>query len=135
MGFPRLWVHVFLNGSKVSSRRLYASSEKLNNIIDKVAQTDEGGKVKEVELPKKPAVGHGRKKADDYVAAEVVKVAHELLHRGCSCPGCEKGKLGKQKPSCQIKIKAMPPIVTCVKDFVATSVGRSSQLRLQTGSH
>lgn len=89
----------------------YRSSEKLNKVIDEVAETDEGGKVKEVELPKKPAVGHGRKKADDYVAAEVVRVAHELLQRGCSCPGCEKGKLGKQKPSCQIKIQAMPPIV------------------------
>jgi transposase len=88
----------------------YRTSEKLNKIIDEVAEQDDTGKTKEADLPKKPAPGHGRNKADDYVAAEVVKVSHPDLQRGCRCPGCEKGKLGKHKPGQQVKIEAMPPI-------------------------
>lgn len=88
----------------------YRTSEKLNKIIDEVAERDERGELLEIGLPKKPAAGHGRKKAEEYVAAEVIKVAHPDLQRGCSCPGCERGKLGKHKPGRQIKIEAMPPI-------------------------
>lgn len=95
----------------------HRTSEKLNKIIDEVAEKDDSGKPKEAELPKKPKPGHGRNSADTYTGAKTVSVTHPDLKKGASCPCCAKGKLSKKKPSRKVRVEAMAPITATRYDL------------------
>lgn len=90
------------------------SSEKLDKIIDEVAEKDGEGKPKEEKLP---APGHGKLGADAYSGAERVVVAHSELKPGCQCPECEKGKLSNQKPRTLVRVRGFAPISATVYEL------------------
>ena len=90
------------------------SSEKLDKMIEEVADKDPDGKPKEEKLP---APGHGKLSADAYTSAERVTVAHSELKPGCQCPECEKGKLSNQKPRTLVRVKGFAPIKATVYEL------------------
>lgn len=96
------------------------SSEKLDKMIDEVADKDAEGKPKEESLPPKPPRSsgpgrNGRNGADAYTAATRVPILlHADLKPGCNCPSCLKGKLSKQKPRTLVRIKGMAPLMAAV---------------------
>ena len=64
------------------------------------------GKGEKDEAKKRP--GHGRNGAADYTGAERVRIAHESLQSGASCPECDKGKVYPQKePAAIVRIAAL----------------------------
>ena len=82
------------------------SSEKLDNMINEVADKDPDGKPKEEGLPPKPPRSNpgpgrnGRNGADAYTSATKVSIElHAALKPGCNCPSCLKGKLLQTKAS------------------------------------
>lgn len=97
------------------------SSEKLDKMIDEVADKDPDGKPKEEGLPPKPPRSNpgpgrnGRNGADAYTSATRVSIElHAALKPGCNCPSCLKGKLSKQKPRTLVRIKGMAPLTATV---------------------
>jgi transposase len=61
----------------------------------------------------KPAKGHGRNGADDYVGAKRTKVTHEALASGDSCPapGCTKGRVYAQaEPKILVRVRGVAPL-------------------------
>lgn len=90
------------------------SSEKLDKIIDEVADKDSEGKPKEEKLP---VPGHGKLGADAYTGAQKIAVTHDELKPGCQCPECEKGKLSNQKPRTLVRVKGFAPISATVYEL------------------
>jgi hypothetical protein len=90
------------------------SSEKLDKIIDEVADKDPEGKPKEEKLP---APGHGELGPDAYTGAQKVTVAHNELKPGCQRPECEKGKLSNQKTRTLVRVKGFAPIRATVYEL------------------
>ena len=70
---------------------------------------EEHGEKKEKKKKKKPK-GHGRNGADAYQGAETIKVPHDSLRVGVSCPLCEKGKLYPYKPLRLVRLRGLGPI-------------------------
>lgn len=67
-------------------------------------------------LEKKP--GHGRTPASDFTGAVKVTVAHETLHRGDVCPGCQVGKVYPQKePTPLVRMTGQAPIAATVYEL------------------
>ncbi|MBE3100587.1 MAG: IS66 family transposase [Planctomycetes bacterium] len=61
------------------------------------------------------AAGHGRQKADAYVGATRVDVAHPLVHHGDRCPGCAKGKVYVQRdPGVLVRLVGQAPLAATV---------------------
>jgi hypothetical protein len=59
--------------------------------------------------------GHGRQKADAYVGATRVDVAHPLVHHGDRCPGCVKGKVYAQRdPGVLVRLVGQAPLAATV---------------------
>jgi transposase len=55
--------------------------------------------------------GHGRNGAAAYVGAELIKVPHPSLERGCACPACQKGKVYPMaEPAVLLRVRAMAPL-------------------------
>lgn len=54
------------------------------------------------------AKGHGHRPASDYQAAELIKVAHEVLQKGSICPACGKGRLFNLAPGTVLRIVGQP---------------------------
>ena len=97
------------------------SSEKLDKMIDEVADKDTDGKPKEESLPPKPPRNktgpgrNGRNGADAYTSATRVPVELQAdLKPGRNCPSCLKGKLSQQKPRTLVRIKGMAPLTGTV---------------------
>jgi transposase len=90
------------------------SSEKLDKIIDEVADKDPDGKPKTEKLP---TPGHGKLGADAYTGAERVTIAHSELKPGCQCPECLKGKLSEKKPRTLVRVKGFAPISATVYEL------------------
>src|SRR5215510_4761325 len=58
---------------------------------------------------------HGRNRADAFVGAEKVAIAHPALHSGDSCPGCNEGKVYRQKqPATLVRIIGQEPLKATV---------------------
>lgn len=58
-----------------------------------------------------PAKGHGRNGADAYTGAEQIRVPHESLQAGDSCPKCEEGTVYEWKyPEVLVRLVGQPPI-------------------------
>jgi transposase len=55
--------------------------------------------------------GHGRNSADAYTGAEKIRVPHESLQPGATCPECKKGKVYEMKqPGVLIRIVGQAPV-------------------------
>jgi hypothetical protein len=103
-----------------------ASTETTSNILDKQTGTTadsseknaaqekssgENGNEKEKQKQKEKHKGHGRNGARDYKGAQKVKVPHESLKPGDSCPLCIKGKVYFLKtPAYIVRLIGQPPI-------------------------
>jgi transposase len=62
--------------------------------------------------------GHGRNGARAYDGARKIKVAHDSLKRGDSCPGCLKGKVYPQKdPVSLVRVVGQAPLDATVWDL------------------
>jgi hypothetical protein len=58
-----------------------------------------------------PAKGHGRNGAEAYTGAEKIRVPHESLQAGDSCPKCEEGTVYELKhPGVLVRLTGQPPI-------------------------
>jgi len=65
--------------------------------------------------PRDRPAGHGRQKADAYVGATRIDVAHPLVHHGDRCPGCVKGKIYVQRdPGVLVRLVGQAPLVATV---------------------
>jgi hypothetical protein len=65
--------------------------------------------------PRDRPVGHGRQKADAYVGATRVAVAHPHVHHGERCPGCAKGKVYVQRdPGVLVRLIGQAPLTATV---------------------
>ncbi len=101
-----------LNDKETSIRRLLRlifgptterSKDILNNQEQEQSQnnqstepsTQNGEEAKEPKTTKHP--GHGRNGANDYPGADRVKVAHQTIKPGDTCPGCSRGKVYRLK--------------------------------------
>jgi len=96
-----------------------ASTEKTSQVFKDAQQrdgpgADSGSADGEGEGEKNKAKkrkGHGRNGASDYAGAERIRIAHESLHSGDLCPGCEKGKVYPQKePAVMVRVRGMAPL-------------------------
>lgn len=76
---------------------------------DELASSNE--KTGEGEQPKKKRKGHGRKSANDYVAAEHIAVPHRSLKPKDACPCCETGKVyEQQEPAVLVRVSGVSPL-------------------------
>jgi transposase len=64
--------------------------------------------------PKSKKKGHGRIPAKDYTGAEKVKVPHESLSAGGSCPHCEEGRIYGKEPRRLVRIRGCAPLAATV---------------------
>jgi hypothetical protein len=97
-----------------------ASTEKTSNILDNQNEAAAGSSEKnsgqenpsgENDEGKEKSKGHGRNGARDYTGAKKVKVPHESLKPGDSCPLCKKGKVYFLKtPAYIVRLVGQPPI-------------------------
>lgn len=90
------------------------ATEKLDKVIEEVAEKDADGKPKE---EKPPSPGHGKLGANAYTGATRVAVGHPELKPGCQCPECLKGKLASQKPRTLVRIKGFAPIAATIYEL------------------
>jgi transposase len=68
---------------------------------------------------KEPKPGHGRNGADAFTGATRVAVPHPTLHAGCTCPGCQKGKLLQMKrgPAPRIRFTGQAPVAATIHEL------------------
>lgn len=98
------------------------TSEVLKNILDKLkagkgsAGDAAAGKDSVADQnDKKKRKGHGRNGADAYNGAEKIKVPHESLSPGDSCPDCIKGRVYENiKPGVILRVRGQPPLGAAV---------------------
>lgn len=65
--------------------------------------------------PRDRPAGHGRQKADAYVGATHVDVAHPRVHHGERCPGCITGKVYRQRdPGVLVRLIGQAPLTATV---------------------
>jgi len=69
--------------------------------------------------PEKPApAGHGRNGADAFAGADRIAIAHATLLPGDSCPGCQEGRVYRQKePATLIRIIGQAPLKATVYEM------------------
>jgi transposase len=69
--------------------------------------------------PEKPApAGHGRNGADTFTGADRIAIAHATLLPGDSCPGCQEGRVYRQKnPATLIRIVGQAPLKATVYEM------------------
>lgn len=75
-------------------------------IADKTAaaQTENGN------IAKEKKKNHGHRPAKDYTEAKTLHIAHQLLKKGSTCPGCLKGRLFNLSPGTVIRIVGQPSL-------------------------
>ena len=85
-----------------------AKTEKTSRILGTKA---EERRPESSEVPKEKPKGHGRNGAAAYPGAERIRVPHESLKAGCSCPECEKGKVYLLKePQRIVRVTGQAPL-------------------------
>ena len=68
--------------------------------------------------PKSQANGHGRNGASAYAGAHRIPVAHPSLQSGDGCPGCQKGKVYRQRaPGMLVRVVGQAPIQATVYEL------------------
>jgi transposase len=120
-----------LEKNRVSVQRLKqllfgATTEKTQKVMEKIL--DEAGKAsklsddidddgKEAQNRQK-AKGHGRNGAEKYIGAETVRVQHESLKPGDSCPNCKKGTVYQSvEPSRLVRVTGQAPLKATVYEL------------------
>jgi transposase len=120
-----------LEKKRVSVQRLKQmlfgiTTEKTQKVMEKIL--DEAGKEsklsddidddgKEAQNRQK-AKGHGRNGAEKYVGAETVRVQHESLKPGDSCPNCKKGTVYQSvEPSRLVRVTGQAPLKATVYEL------------------
>jgi len=104
-----------------------ASTETLDNLTqddsesgDKDNKNDDKNQDSETDLKtkKKKPKGHGRNGADAYTGAPKVKVSHETLKPGDSCPNCVKGTVYECKtPGRIVRVTGQAPLTANVYEL------------------
>jgi transposase len=103
-----------------------ASTETLDNLIqddsesgDKDNKNDDKNQDSEIDLKtKEKPKGHGRNGADAYTGAPKVKVSHETLKPGDSCPNCVKGTVYECKiPGRIVRVTGQAPLTAKVYEL------------------
>jgi transposase len=92
--------------------------EKVFDELDKKRNASEdksqGQKGKDKQKPK----GHGRNGAEAYVGAEKVRVPHESLRPGDTCPNCHKGTVYESvEPGRLVRIRGQAPLGATVYEL------------------
>ena len=110
--------------SESESEKLKSALHALAGMLAKPRTTEKTKNVLEQpetaapESDSEPAQGHGRNGAAAYTGAKTVAVPHPTLHRGDSCPGCEKGKVYPQKePRTLVRIIGQAPLAATVYEL------------------
>jgi transposase len=99
-----------------------APTEKLDTLTDKDSGDDPKDASNQDPDPpdddtkkKKKSKGHGRNGADAYTGADIVKVLHETLTPGDSCPDCDTGTVYECKiPGRIIRVTGQAPLTAKV---------------------
>jgi hypothetical protein len=103
-----------------------ASTEKTRGVVGadskagagKAGDGGEGKDAPKTEKDKKKRPGHGRNGVEEYTGAEKVKVTHESLSHGQSCPKCDRGKVYVQsEPAVLLRITGMAPLQATVYEL------------------
>jgi len=103
-----------------------ASTETLDNLTqddsesgDKDNKNDDKNQDSEIDLKtKEKPKGHGRNGADAYTGAPKVKVSHETLKPGDSCPNCVKGTVYECKiPGRIVRVTGQAPLTAKVYEL------------------
>ncbi len=82
---------------------------------EKTAQVVESATSISAEENTSPMPGHGRNGAAAFTSARKVEVTHGELSAGCTCPGCQKGKVYLQKErKTLLRFAGQPPIQATV---------------------
>ena len=87
------------------------TTEKTAQVIESVdpVTTDENNS---------PKPGHGRNGASAYTSAQKIEVTNSELDAGCTCPGCQKGKVYRQKEKkILVRCGAQPPVQATVYEL------------------
>ncbi len=116
-----IWMEGSLREQSLSIARLKAvfgikteSAQKLKNLLrPKNTGSEKGNSTSEDTSSEKPsdagpAKGHGHRPASDYQEAQLIKVAHEVLKKGSTCPACGKGKLFNLASGTVLRIVGQP---------------------------
>jgi len=113
-----------LEKNRVSVQRLKkllfgATTEKTQKVMEKLLNQAEKGNISENEAgPKKTPQrakrrpkGHGRNGAEAYTGADKVRVPHESLKPGDTCPNCKKGTVYESvKPGHLVRVRGQTPL-------------------------
>jgi len=99
-----------------------ASTEKLDKLNSASEQNEAGQDDKDTSNDDKPKKekpkGHGRNGADAYTGAPKVKVSHETLKPGDSCPNCVKGTVYECKiPGRIVRVTGQAPLTAKVYEL------------------
>ena len=97
-----------------------AATEKTKNVLGEEELASSAGKDKsrQKERQKKKPKGHGRNGAVAYRGAEKVKVPHQTLTPGETCPKCDHGKLNSLKaPGLIIRVRGQAPLGATVYEL------------------
>lgn len=100
-----------------------APTEKLDKLTNSVSEQNEAGQDdKDTPNDDKPekekSKGHGRNGADAYTGAQKVKVLHETLKPGDSCPACAKGTVYETaKPGRIVRVTGYAPLTATVYEL------------------
>jgi len=86
------------------------SADGDNNTTEEQPSSSEGQK------PKRK--GHGRRAAEQYRGAQKIKVGHQQLKSGDTCPECKRGKLYLQsEPAKLVRVTGMAPLAARVYEL------------------
>ena len=100
-----------------------ASTEKLDKLTNSDSEQNEASQDdKDTSNDDKPQKekpkGHGRNGADAYTGAQKVKVSHETLKPGDSCPACTKGTVYETtKPGRIVRVTGHAPLTATVYEL------------------
>lgn len=105
-----VWLNISLKEKDLSIRRLRSifgikteTAKKLLKLADKKSNPDSSDKEK---VGKKKGSGH--RAASEYSEAKIIRVAHQVLKKGETCPSCLKGRLFNLSPGSVIRIIGTP---------------------------
>ena len=100
-----------------------APTEKLDKLTEKASEQNEAGQddkdtANDDKPEKEKPKGHGRNGADAYTGAQKVKVSHETLKPGDSCPACTKGTVYETaKPGRIVRVTGHAPLTATVYEL------------------
>ena len=118
-----------LEKNRVSVQRLKqllfgATTEKTRKVLERALeqagadpQTEDEDSSQEPTPPEK-VKGHGRNGAADYPGAEKIKISHQTLKPGDSCPQCHKGTVYETvEPGRLVRIRGQAPLGATVYEL------------------